>query len=534
MSASAEPAEPAPAEPAPAPRIRFGIRARLIGLFTLAFTLIFACVFWWVYTFTASRARRHLQDQLDTLAAGTAKLVDGDALAGLYRDGRPDADGFSADPRYARALATLEEVHTLDVNALPYTFVRGDAPDTRRIGARAERPEFVYLVDTPSGPGQRAHFLESDHGSAWALAAWNELHLVERPDLYADKFGEWMTAYAPVFDKAGARVAILGVDYDAGYVRAIQADAKLHVAIVFAIAYAVVLVLVFVVAGLLARPVVALTRATEALHEQTLGTELALGRSDEIGALARAFNRMSARLARAFGDLASANEVLEDRVAARTAELASERERADRLLRNVLPAEIAERLKREPAAIADGFDAVTVLFADIAGFTALASRAQPAEVVALLDQIFSAFDALTDRYALEKIKTIGDAYMVVGGLPTPRPEHAIALADMALAMMDVVAALEPRYPGIALRIGAHIGPVVAGVLGTRKFSYDLWGDTVNIASRMESHGEPGKIQVSAELAAVLAGAFELEPRGAVTLKNRGEMQTFWLVRRKPA
>jgi adenylate cyclase len=241
---------------------------------------------------------------------------------------------------------------------------------------------------------------------------------------------------------------------------------------------------------------------------------------------------MSRRLGRAFGEIEQANSVLEERVLERTAELAQEQEKSEKLLRNVLPAEIADRLKTNPQAIAEGYEAVTVLFADIVGFTAMSARVSPIDLVSLLNSIFSSFDRLADRHGLEKIKTIGDAYMVVGGLPRPRPDHAVAVADMALDMQNVMVDLQATHEGLAIRVGIHTGPVVAGVLGTKKFSYDLWGDTVNIASRLESHSESGRIQVSGAVADALRPLFELEERGQVTLKGRGAMTTFWLLRRR--
>ena len=179
------------------------------------------------------------------------------------------------------------------------------------------------------------------------------------------------------------------------------------------------------------------------------------------------------------------------------AELAKEHERSEGLLHNILPRSIARRLKRERAAIADGFAQVSVLFADIVGFTELSARMPPSELVALLNKLFSELDDLAERRGLEKIKTIGDAYMVASGLPEPRADHAEALVLFALDMLEVADrwGREAGHP-LALRVGVHAGPVVAGVIGKRKFIYDLWGDTVNIASRMESHGAPGRIQVT--------------------------------------
>jgi guanylate cyclase len=216
------------------------------------------------------------------------------------------------------------------------------------------------------------------------------------------------------------------------------------------------------------------------------------------------------------------------------ADLAEERETSELLLRNVLPAAIAERLKRTEGVIAEHLDEVTVLFADIEGFTRLSAGLPPDQLVRLLDRIFSSFDALADLEGLEKIKTIGDAYLVVGGAPVPRIDHAEAIARLALAMRDALAPIAvDTFEGLRMRIGIDTGPVVAGVIGTRKFSYDLWGDTVNTASRMESHGVPGEIQLTERAAAALERSFTLTPRGEIDVKGKGPMQTFFLVGERP-
>jgi adenylate cyclase len=202
-----------------------------------------------------------------------------------------------------------------------------------------------------------------------------------------------------------------------------------------------------------------------------------------------------------------------------------EHERSERLLLNVLPEPIAVRLKQEEGVIADRFEHATVLFADIVDFTPTSAGMQPHEVVELLDAIFSDFDMLAERHSLEKIKTIGDAYMIAGGIPTPRPDHVSAVAEMGLSMLDVAA---NHRRGLGLRIGIDTGPVVAGVIGRRKFIYDLWGDTVNTASRMESHGVPGQIQVTERVADGLDGAYVLESRGTIEIKGKGLMPTWFL------
>jgi adenylate cyclase len=210
--------------------------------------------------------------------------------------------------------------------------------------------------------------------------------------------------------------------------------------------------------------------------------------------------------------------------------LEAEQGRSERLLLNVLPAPIAERLKRHEGVIAEQHDDVTVLFADLVGFTAHSAAMEARELVTLLDRIFSAFDALADAEGLEKIKTIGDAYMVAGGIPDPRPDHAQAVARMALAMRDEIGAIaaSTEHGWLDVRIGIDTGPAVAGVIGQRKFIYDLWGDTVNTASRMESHGVPGVIQVTARTAAVLGPGFVVRPRGTIEVKGKGPTETFLL------
>jgi class 3 adenylate cyclase len=223
-------------------------------------------------------------------------------------------------------------------------------------------------------------------------------------------------------------------------------------------------------------------------------------------------------------------ETNDRRVFLQRREIARERARSDALLRNVLPEPIAERLKAEPSHIADGFSAVTILFADIVGFTDLSARLTPSEVVTMLNRLFTAFDELAERHGLEKIKTIGDAYMVAGGLPEPRPDHAEAVADMALAMRKAVATVaEATGHPLNVRIGINTGPVVAGVIGKKKFAYDLWGDAVNTASRMESHGLVGEIQMSESTRAKLGDRFECEARGSIPVKGKGELAT-WLLR----
>jgi adenylate cyclase len=209
--------------------------------------------------------------------------------------------------------------------------------------------------------------------------------------------------------------------------------------------------------------------------------------------------------------------------------LRAEQERSDLLLHNVLPHAIAARLKAATERIADHFAAASILFADVAEFTPLAERLSPADMVGVLDQLFSQFDALVERHGLEKIKTIGDAYMAAAGVPDPHPDHAQRAALVALEMREVIAAADVGgRPGVELRIGINSGPVVAGVIGTHRFLYDLWGDAVNTASRMESHGTPGEIQITRATYELLKDEFVCRPRGTITVKGKGEMETWYL------
>lgn len=210
-----------------------------------------------------------------------------------------------------------------------------------------------------------------------------------------------------------------------------------------------------------------------------------------------------------------------------------QQEQSEKLLLNILPKAIAERLKLEPSTIADCFEEVTVLFADIVGFTELSAIMSPTELVKRLNVIFSHFDQLAEMYGVEKIKTIGDAYMVVGGLPTPRDDHAEAIAQMALGMQAKIAKLSAETgEKLAIRVGINSGPVVAGVIGVSKFTYDLWGDTVNVASRMEVTGFAGGIQVTDVTYELLKDQYLFEKRGVIPVKGKGDMITYWLIEKK--
>ena len=249
---------------------------------------------------------------------------------------------------------------------------------------------------------------------------------------------------------------------------------------------------------------------------------LSVKRDDELGEVMVAFNQMFGRVYKEISQRQAAEEILR-----------TEQEKSERLLLNILPETIADRLKQGQSNIADGFAQVTILFADIVGFTEISSRTSPQELVELLNKIFSAFDHLTDRYGLEKIKTIGDNYMVAGGLPVSCANHAESIAEMALEMQqEIMKFSDESGQPLQIRIGINTGPVVAGVIGTKKFIYDVWGDAVNTASRMESQGIPGKIQVSDSTYQLLCDKYVLDRRGTIDIKGKGEMTTYFLTGKK--
>jgi len=205
---------------------------------------------------------------------------------------------------------------------------------------------------------------------------------------------------------------------------------------------------------------------------------------------------------------------------------------SDDLLHNILPDEVAMRLKADEALIADDYESASVLFADMVGFTPMSAQMTPPQLIELLNDVFASFDAFVEELGLEKIRTVGDEYMVAAGVPTARPDHAQAIAELALRIRDHTAATQFDGHDITLRIGINSGPLVAGVVGTHKFSYDLWGDVVNVASRMESEGIPGSIQVTKATYELIRDQFVCEPRGVIAVKGKGDMNTYLLVARR--
>ena len=333
---------------------------------------------------------------------------------------------------------------------------------------------------------------------------------------------------SPLKDGKGIDWLIAVVIPEADFMAQIYENTQNTIVLVL-IALLVAIAIGILTARWITHPLLKLAEASQEVARGNLDQKVDAGSIKEIAIVANSFNSMTDKLKESVKALRLANEELENRVEIRTAELRTEKERSEQLLLNILPAKIAERLKRAESPT-EHFEEVTILFADIVGFTSLSAQMEPMQLVAGLNQIFSAFDELTEKYGLEKIKTIGDAYMVVGGLPVASEDHARAIADMALEMQDYMKTI-PNNLGSSLqiRIGINTGPVIAGVIGIKKFIYDLWGDAVNVASRMESQGKPGYIQVTETTYSHLKDLYVLEPRGTISIKGRGEMITYWLI-----
>lgn len=289
------------------------------------------------------------------------------------------------------------------------------------------------------------------------------------------------------------------------------------------------ILLSMVIAHVLAAPIHRISQAAHAISSGDLQQTVGGGHTQEVELLARSFNTMVLSLRRSFTALEDANSTLEERVLERTAALEKETDKADRLLLNILPRKIAEQLKQKQQPIAQSFDSVSILFADIVGFTPLSSQNSATYMVNLLNQLFCQFDDLVELHQLEKIKTIGDAYMVAAGLPEERGDHGDAIASFALDMLWVFQQFAQHSDlELDIRIGINSGSAVGGVIGHKKFIYDLWGDAVNVAARMESSSEPNRIQMTAATRLQLQ-KHRVEKRGEILIKGKGKMTTYWLL-----
>jgi class 3 adenylate cyclase len=529
-------------------RLRRKITLAFFGISSLV-SLLLALV---LYRFIEGKLEDDLRDRLDDLAHVASHGFDVAAYKSLTaRLGALDDNAVSAVEHGAEYKTIYDQLR----------MIRGAQPDLIRfvyLLAPTEdpaNPKFVVDADVldllgkiargepvqpnDAGEVEISHFNKPYDVSeipllAKALAACaRELE----PDVvYDPAFGvSSLSAYhplrgsdgVPLRDASGRCLGVLGVDIlDTDMQTALSAARGL--AIKISVAMIVIALLVSIFMGtLLTRSVLALTGTVKRFADKDFSARTTILSRDEIGELGTNFNTMAETIQ-------IHSEQLEDLVKQRTRELIEEKHTSERLLLNVLPLPIAERLKNGESLIVDRFDSVTVLFADIVGFTALSSRTTPEKLVTMLNEVFSAFDKLAEKHGLEKIKTIGDAYMAVAGIPTPIADHAIAMTHMALDMLAAIAEFATRTSSdLTIRIGINSGSVVAGVIGQKKFIYDLWGDTVNVASRMESSGLPGRIHVSEATSVLLNDEFELEARGAIEIKGKGAMTTYLLVGPKP-
>jgi class 3 adenylate cyclase len=276
----------------------------------------------------------------------------------------------------------------------------------------------------------------------------------------------------------------------------------------------------------LLRPIETLAQVADRIAQGDRDARSNIQGSDELATFAGAFDAMAASVKAHFTEIETAQERLQDQADS----LEAERHRSEKLLLNVLPAAIADRLKDGEQTIAESYPEVTVLFSDIVGFTAMSEQIGARQVVDMLNEVFGMLDELAIKHGVEKIKTIGDCYMVVAGIPDRSPTHAQQIADFALDMQRTLDEYSQRSGRtLAMRTGIHTGTVVAGIVGSSKFAYDLWGDVVNIASRMESTGEPGRIQVSDSVRVRLSDDYDFEARGDVEIKGKGTMHTWYLL-----
>jgi len=360
-----------------------------------------------------------------------------------------------------------------------------------------------------------------------AINQFSSLDNIRKPETFLFEFeGEReFVKVTPLFDPRGLDWLIVVVLHENDFIEKIERNNEINI-ILTLICLAIAVAIGICTSHWISQPIYRLCKATQSLAQGELNTRVDWEGIEEVEVLSSSFNQMADQLQSSF-------ETLEEKVAERTAELEGEKEKSEELLLNILPKVIADRLKIDRRAIAEHYSEVTILFADIVGFTVLSSKLSPLELVNLLNHFFSAFDELALKYGLEKIKTIGDAYMVVGGLPIPRADHAETIADMALEMQAFIEEFQvTASESFQIRIGINTGEVVSGVIGLRKFVYDLWGDAVNVASRMESSGLPGHIQVTQETYEKLKDNYILEERGIISVKGKGEMMTYWLKGKK--
>jgi class 3 adenylate cyclase/HAMP domain-containing protein len=522
-------------------RLRRKITLAFFGISSLV-SLLLALM---LYRFIEGKLEDDLRDRLDDLAHVGSHGFDIAAYKTLTAKlGELDDNGVSAvehSPEYKTIYDQLRMIRGAQPDLIRFVYLLAPTEDPAN-------PKFVVDADVldllgkiargePVKPNDEGEVEISHYNKPYDVS---EIPLLAKaladcarelePDVvYDEAFGvSSLSAYhplrgsdgVPLRDAKGRCLGVLGVDIlDTDMQTALSAARGLAIKISVAMILVALLVSIFM-GTLLTRSVQSLMATVKRFADKDFSARTTILSKDEVGELGRNFNTMA-------DTIQLHSEQLEATVRQRTRELIEEKHTSERLLLNVLPLPIAERLKNGESLIVDRFDSVTVLFADIVGFTALSSRTTPEKLVTMLNELFSTFDKLAEKHGLEKIKTIGDAYMMA--------DHSIAMAHMAIDMLAAIAAYATRTStDLTIRIGMNSGSVVAGVIGQKKFIYDLWGDTVNIASRMESSGVPGRIHLSDVTALLLADEFELEARGPIDIKGKGQMSTSLLVGLKRA
>ncbi|CAN5833731.1 hypothetical protein BH11MYX3_BH11MYX3_36620 [soil metagenome] len=521
-------------------RLRRKITFAFFGVSSLVSVLLAL----FLYRFVERQLAADLRDRLRDLTHVGSHAIDTAAYqtlaAGLGELDEKAVAAAEQSPSYHAISAQLQMVRRAEPDLIHYVYLLTptDDPNNPKFVVDADVLDLVAKVERGETLGENediSHYNETYDVSEVPLlkkALTDCSAEIETEFVHDAVFNvSSVSAYTPLAamdgtvlrDARGRCLGVLGVDItDKNMQTALDAAGGL--AIKISIAMIALALLVSIAMGtVLTRSILALSSTVKRFAAKDFTARTHVHTTDEIGQLGENFNTMAATIQ-------THNENLEELVDQRTKELTVEKQTSERLLLNVLPGAIADRLKGGESLIVDRFDEVSVLFADIVGFTALSSRTSPVELVTMLNELFSAFDRLAEKHGLEKIKTIGDAYMVVAGIPQPIADHAIALAHMALDMNDAIALYAKNHGSdLSILIGIHPGSFVAGVIGEKKFIYDLWGDTVNTASRMESTGVPGRIHVSEATQLLIRDEFDLEQRIPIEVKGKGLMTTYLLV-----
>jgi class 3 adenylate cyclase len=520
------------------------LRQKITIAFFLVSSLVSVLLAVFLYRFIERQLEGELRDRLKDIAHIGARSVEVDAYQRLLaklgtRDDRQVAE-VESSPEYKALYGHLRMIRAAEPTLVHYAYLLAPTDDPNN-------PKFVADADVLELNAKLARGEALPKGEE--ISHFNQPYDVSQVPLLKKALAECTTQSEPGFvwdptfkvssvssyvpladdegnvlrDDKGRCMGVLGVDITDRKMR-VALDEAGGLAIKISIAMIALALIVSIGMGtVLTRSIVALSSTVKRFADKDFTARTPSLPRDEVGQLGDNFNEMAATI-----QLHS--EHLEDLVKQRTSELTAEKQTSERLLLNVLPGPIAERLKSGENLIVDRFENVSVLFADLVGFTSMSSHTTPEALVTMLNDLFSLFDKLAEQHGLEKIKTIGDAYMVVAGIPQPLADHAVAMAHMGMDMIAGIAEYARKVnTNLTIRIGMHSGAVVAGVIGHKKFIYDLWGDTVNTASRMESHGVPGRIHVTETTYLALREQFDFEERAPMEIKGKGLMKTYLLI-----